>query len=451
MTKPLVSVVISAYNLAEYLPAALDSALAQQGVDGAVEVIVVDDGSTDATPEVLARYGDRIRSVRQENSGLVRTVSNGLGYASGEYVALLDADDVWPADHLARHVQALRADPSVGLVYGDAQVIDEAGAVTAPSFFALSNARPGTGRMLGRLLHDNCVTTSGMTMRALALRSILPLPSEAAFADWCLAVGLAAVSNVALVSGVSFGYRQRAGNMVLNQAPTAPGIVRNRRRMVEWFRWLLTEAIDDPTVSLDDVSRVLGVLDESLLRVMVGAGEAAAQIVTPDRARAAQLLMTARELPPGIARAKATAHAARYDPLDHGVRLEYTAALRLAEGMPMPEPPPPLITLPARAQATLAWAGEVLNAPALLHGFAREVQADDDASLVLLVRFDAEVQGLIKLFGEDPVLSGDAFHAVVIQAPATTPGRRWLSARATARLGGEGAEPEYQALPAWGR
>lgn len=108
-----VSVVIPTYNYAQYLGEAIDSALAQTLPP--LEVIVVDDGSTDDTPQVLAAYGDRIRVLRQMNAGVAIARNSGIGAARGEYVAFLDADDVWLPRKL--ELQMARFDGDVGLVH----------------------------------------------------------------------------------------------------------------------------------------------------------------------------------------------------------------------------------------------------------------------------------------------------------------------------------------------
>ena len=94
-----VSLVIATFNHARFLAAALDSAVAQTLRD--VEIIVVDDGSTDDTPAVLARYGRRIRMIRQANRGLSAARIAGLAAAHGTYASFLDADDVLMPTKLA--------------------------------------------------------------------------------------------------------------------------------------------------------------------------------------------------------------------------------------------------------------------------------------------------------------------------------------------------------------
>ena len=191
---PKVSVVVPAYNLARYLGRAIDSALAQDWPAEALEVIVVDDGSTDETQQVLGAYGERIRVVRQDNGGLVRAVDRGLAEVTGDYVALLDADDEWPTDRLTRHVAFLEAHPEVGLVHGDMTIIDAEGAVLSPSFFEANGTHLTRGRVLGRLLGGNFVSGGASTFRAALLPAVRPIADDAAYPDWWIAATIAAVA-----------------------------------------------------------------------------------------------------------------------------------------------------------------------------------------------------------------------------------------------------------------
>ena len=115
-----VSVVIPAYNAGQYIRAAIESVLAQ--TRPADEVIVVNDGSKDNTLDVLRGYGDRIRVVDQANAGPPRARNAGLAAVRGEFVAFLDADDVWLPSKLSAQVGHLRAHPDVGTVFTRWQV-----------------------------------------------------------------------------------------------------------------------------------------------------------------------------------------------------------------------------------------------------------------------------------------------------------------------------------------
>lgn len=124
---PRVSVIIPTYNRARYLGEAIDSALGQTFCD--LEVLVVDDASTDDTAAVLARYGERIRVIGLERNGGPSAARNaGLAAARGDLIAFLDSDDVWLPDKLARQVQALDGDPTADGVTGRLAVYDDTAA-----------------------------------------------------------------------------------------------------------------------------------------------------------------------------------------------------------------------------------------------------------------------------------------------------------------------------------
>jgi glycosyltransferase involved in cell wall biosynthesis len=110
-----ISVIIPTYNRAREVGAAVDSALAQ--TRPALEIIVVDDGSTDETPDVLARYGDGIRVVRQNNQGVAAARNAGIAVARGDLLAFLDSDDVWRPRNLELQAARIEADPGLGLVH----------------------------------------------------------------------------------------------------------------------------------------------------------------------------------------------------------------------------------------------------------------------------------------------------------------------------------------------
>lgn len=131
------SVIIPNHNGARFLREAIDSALTQVGVS--LEVIVVDDGSTDDSRAIIESYGDHIRSSFQENKGACAARNAGLALATGEYVKFLDSDDVLLPQVLAEQVaQSTALSTATGqcIVYGNAVIIDQNGAILNPLYFS---------------------------------------------------------------------------------------------------------------------------------------------------------------------------------------------------------------------------------------------------------------------------------------------------------------------------
>jgi glycosyltransferase involved in cell wall biosynthesis len=117
------SILVPAYNVERYVSQAVQSALSQ--TYGPVQVIVVNDGSSDGTAEALAPYMDEIVYVDQPNTGLAGTRNRALREATGDYVALLDADDLWMPTRLERMISYLEEHPDVGFVTSDAYFMQE--------------------------------------------------------------------------------------------------------------------------------------------------------------------------------------------------------------------------------------------------------------------------------------------------------------------------------------
>lgn len=115
--QPLVSVVIPAYNRAHLLADAVDSVLAQ-GVTN-IEIIVVDDGSTDHPESVLAPFGDQVQFFRKHNGGVSSARNLGLTEAQGKFVAYLDSDDVFAPGKLQTYLSLFEKQPSTGFIFSD--------------------------------------------------------------------------------------------------------------------------------------------------------------------------------------------------------------------------------------------------------------------------------------------------------------------------------------------
>jgi GT2 family glycosyltransferase len=126
VASPLVTVVVPAYNAERYLGEALDSLLSQSWSD--MELVVIDDASSDRTAEIIASYGNRVRAVKNpENKGIYGTMNEGLRLARGRLVAFYHADDVYEPEIVARQVSFFESHPNVGAVFCSDIFVDENG------------------------------------------------------------------------------------------------------------------------------------------------------------------------------------------------------------------------------------------------------------------------------------------------------------------------------------
>ncbi len=128
---PTFDIIIPAYNAARYLPTAIESVIAQTFEDW--RILLVDDGSTDNTSEIVSTFarqlGPKLLHIKQENGGLPAARNTAIRHSSAEFLALLDADDVWLPCRLSESLSSMRGRPQVGLSYGFVQRIDPLGAV----------------------------------------------------------------------------------------------------------------------------------------------------------------------------------------------------------------------------------------------------------------------------------------------------------------------------------
>ena len=162
---------------------AIDSVLAQTYTD--YEFMVVDDGSQDGTPEVIASYGDKILPLRQENRGPYQARNVGLRYARGEYVAFIDSDDTWKPWRLERQVPLLDADSGVGLVFANGELVVR-GKDGIRTFFEYYG-RPVSGDIFPALLRRNFIPQSSVLTRARCFEQFGPfleLPLRADYGKW---------------------------------------------------------------------------------------------------------------------------------------------------------------------------------------------------------------------------------------------------------------------------
>ena len=223
MTKgaePLVSVIVPAYNAAGTLEETLRSALAQG--HETLEIIVVDDGSSDGTAAIARRVASqdqRVIVVEQANAGVAAARNRALGMARGEYVAPLDADDLWHPDKIARQLARFAEGRTVTMVYCWSADIDGEGLVTE----LRGDVPRYEGDVMAPLLVANFIDTSSVPLiRRDALLAAggweegLHRQDAQGCEDWLLYVRLAAAGEVLLEPAFLVGYRQSPAAMSRN-------------------------------------------------------------------------------------------------------------------------------------------------------------------------------------------------------------------------------------------
>jgi glycosyltransferase involved in cell wall biosynthesis len=233
-TTSVVSVVVPCYNYGHYLPDAVGSVLSQ-GVP--VEVIIVDDCSTDDSTKVADRLAEQhpeVRLVRNEhNLGHIATYNKGLGMVSGEYVVLLSADDMLAPGSLRRAVSLFERHPSVGLVYGYAEPFTD----VPPPVWSTGTwtVWPGS-TWVDLVCHrgDNAIFNPEAIMRTSLLRALGGGydPSSPHAADMLLWLGAAGMADVGRVNRVQGYYRTHSAQMHLT---TYAGKIRDMRARAEVY------------------------------------------------------------------------------------------------------------------------------------------------------------------------------------------------------------------------
>jgi glycosyltransferase involved in cell wall biosynthesis len=166
---PRVSVVVPAYNSAAHIRETLEGALAQTHADR--EVIVVDDGSTDGTGDVVASFGSVVQYLRQPNAGVGAARNHGFRLSTGDFLAFLDADDIWSPDFLARSLDVLARNPQSGLSACDG--VQFAGDRVAWPHTLSVSGEPGTALFFG-----DADEITGDFYRAMIRRNFIATPGQ---------------------------------------------------------------------------------------------------------------------------------------------------------------------------------------------------------------------------------------------------------------------------------
>lgn len=210
MNQPLVSVIIPNYNYANYLREAIESVLSQTYKN--IEIFVVDDGSKDNSAEVLGEFGDQIHTIFQQNAGVAAARNNGVANSKGDFIAFLDADDVWLPNKIEMQVERFLTDKKLGLVHVAVQEINATGENLDTRFDGLS----------GEVSHELLLLERGVVLGG---GSGMMIPREvfnevggfdlrlSTSADWDLFYQISSRYPISLVSEILLKYRIHGSNM----------------------------------------------------------------------------------------------------------------------------------------------------------------------------------------------------------------------------------------------
>lgn len=261
----LVSVAMATYNGEKYIRQQLDSILDQSYKN--IEVIVVDDFSTDNTFKTLCDYAakdERIKIFSNKiNIGVVATFEKCLGLTTGDFIALCDQDDIFRKDKIELMVRAFEMHPQRDLVLSDLSLIDAENKEIAQSLWRYQNLKPEEGKPFRRLVYSNFATGCGMMISRRLLSFCLPFAKNIHMHDWWIAV----VSTTTNAGGIHLltekltAYRQHGANVLGAKEAKSLSLKTSSRRL----KRALTLSYDQRYMSkVTDISRLDGYLTKDI-------------------------------------------------------------------------------------------------------------------------------------------------------------------------------------------
>jgi glycosyltransferase involved in cell wall biosynthesis len=420
---PLVSVLMPVYNHERFVVEAIESALAQ-GLDHPPErldVVLVDDGSTDATPGLVERYADRIRVIHKPNGGALSTVNRLLQEARGELICFLAGDDCWRPGKVARQARAMAQRPWIALSYGDCAIVDGDGRVEHESYYELHGLPRAVGDIRGPLLEKNFVCAPTAMVRAELRERFAPIGPPAVWEDWWMWWHAAEAGEALYIPGADVCYRTHGANM--SAGLDAVEQQRFTARELPFRRWLLSDT-DHGGIPYGDVLDAWRAFEwhaHACADAGLGSFEELVPVGPAERASAAAALAEIAADPAD--RVRNLLRALACDPQCVAARVALGSALEAAALAA-----PALVTTKG---IVLALAGELVRDPGLLGSFVEAFAADDEVVLIVDARgWSAERLGdeLVPLAAELGILDGGP-EVVVLDD-----GRAWPRERLSAVL-----------------
>jgi hypothetical protein len=426
---------LTVYNHERFVAEAIESVLAQDWPEDRIECIVLDDGSTDGTLDVIHGYRDRVRVIHQANQGVRAVVNRLMDEMRGEVITCIAGDDAFKPDRLRVQVDALRENPTAGLVYTDEEIIDAEGRMLAPSFMAEYGLTGYSGRIRGKLLTRNFVSGGGCMLRGCLKPAVHPIPDAAVWEDYWWAWAMSGVADVVYVPVVTYRYRLHGANLSLGAV--GDRLTAGQREELRFRRWMLGQVRPGEATATDLIDGIYAF--HGVLRVVADASGAELQDVMPvtpaERAEADRHLAEAMREADTTKAAFACASAVAADPANLeaiGLALEL---MRRERAVPSPE-------LDVRSFVVVADADEVLAEPELIAAYAAGFGDTDDATLVIHGAgrtVPALEQELVALLGRLDLADEQVPDMIAVTEPAVS--RDALLKRADAVLGRAGPSP----------
>jgi len=209
---PRVSVIIPTYNRSTLITETIDSVLAQTYLD--FELIIVDDGSTDNTLEVLSMYGERIKIIQQDNQGQGSARNTGINSSRGELIAFLDSDDLWKPNKLEIQYELIKKKPDLAWVYSDAEAFD---GMTGETLYSFGEKQIlWEGDILEKILIQDFIPSPTPLIKKSVFEHVGYFNNYEASQDWDMWIRIAEKYPIGLIPEPLARYRKHSGNITAN-------------------------------------------------------------------------------------------------------------------------------------------------------------------------------------------------------------------------------------------
>lgn len=202
----MISVCLASYNGALYIQQQVVSILVN--LTASDELIVSDDGSTDATCDIIQAFNDsRIKLLQGPGQGLVKNFEHALHHAKGDIIFLADQDDIWHRDKVQRMTAEIRK--GYTLVLSDCQIVDEVGNEISSSFYTVNGSKPGLIKNIIKNSYLGCA----LAFRRELLKKALPFPEKVSMHDWWLGLVAECTGTTSFLPDKLISYRRHGKNV----------------------------------------------------------------------------------------------------------------------------------------------------------------------------------------------------------------------------------------------